>query len=70
MNRPAIIPVWFFAGVLLAVYGVLICASGIAEWSSPRVAILAGLHAPVWWGGLLAVIGGAYTIAFRPRRDR
>ena len=30
-----IIPVWFFVGLLLGIYGVLIFASGIAEWSIP-----------------------------------
>lgn len=63
-----IIPVWFFVGVLLLVYGVLICASGVVEWSHPSSTVLAELHAPVWWGALLAVIGGFYTAAFRPGR--
>lgn len=63
-----IIPVWFFVGLLLAIYGVLIFASGIAEWSNPGGIALAGLHAPVWWGALLAVAGVVYCVLFRPRR--
>ncbi len=62
-----IIPVWFFVGVLLLIYGVLILASGIAEWSHPPNTVLAELHAPVWWGALLTAIGAGYVIAFRPR---
>ena len=65
MNR--IIPVWFFVGVLLAIYGVLILASGLAEWSNLRV-ILGEMHAPVWWGALLTIIGAIYCVAFRPGR--
>jgi hypothetical protein len=64
-----IIPVWFFVGVLLLVYGVLILGSGLAEWSSPPNTVLAELHAPVWWGGLLLVLGGVYCLMFRPGKS-
>jgi hypothetical protein len=60
------IPVWFFVGLLLGIYGVLICASGIVEWSAPTTTKLAQLHAPVWWGALLAVLGFLYVFLFRP----
>jgi len=63
-----IIPVWFFVGVLLLVYGLLIFASGLAEWSHPSNTVLAELHAPVWWGGLLFVLGLIYCIKFSPAR--
>ena len=63
-----IIPVWFFVGLLLFIYGCLIVMSGIAEWSHPPETVLAKLHAPVWWGALLTIIGAAYILAFRPRR--
>ncbi len=52
-EKHQIIQVWFFVGVLLLVYGFLILASGLAEWSHPPDTVLADLHAPVWWGGLL-----------------
>ncbi len=61
------IPVWFFVGALLLIYGLLIFASGLAELSNPPNTVLANLHAPVWWGALLIVVGAAYVIAFRPR---
>ncbi|PYU74735.1 MAG: hypothetical protein DMG49_04245 [Acidobacteria bacterium] len=63
-----IIQVWFFVGVLLLVYGFLIFASGLAEWSHPPNTVLAELHAPVWWGGLLFVLGLIYCIKFSPAR--
>ena len=65
-----IIPVWFFVGVLFSVYGVLIFASGLVEWSHPPNTVLAELHAPVWWGALLIALGGMYCVAFRPRRQK
>src|SRR2546425_6724159 len=42
-----IIPVWFFVGFLLLVYGFLILVSGLAEWSHPSNTVLAEKHAPV-----------------------
>ena len=63
-----IIPVWFFVGVLLLVYGVMIFVSGLTELSHPPDTVLANLHAPVWWGGLLVVLGGVYCGIFRPKK--
>ncbi len=63
-----IIPVWFFVGVLLLVYGVMICVSGLVEWSHPPNTVLAETHAPVWWDGLLTVLGSVYCWVFRPGR--
>jgi hypothetical protein len=67
-EKHQIIQVWFFVGVLLLVYGFLIFASGLAEWSHPPNTVLAELHAPVWWGGLLFVLGLIYCIKFAPDR--
>jgi FtsH-binding integral membrane protein len=64
-----IIPVWFFVGVLLLVYGVMIFVTGLTEWSNPPATVLAETHAPVWWGGLLIVLGGTYCVMFRPGRN-
>jgi hypothetical protein len=63
-----IIPVWFFVGLLLAIYGILIFASGVAEWSHPATTVLSELHTPVWWGAVLAIVGIIYCVAFRPKR--
>lgn len=65
-----IIPVWFFIGLLLLIYGVLILVSGVTEWSHPPGAALANLHAPVWWGALMIVVGGLYVYLFLPRKPR
>ena len=68
-EKHQIIPVWFFVGVLFLVYGVLILGSGLAEWSHPPATVLANLHAPVWWGALLIVLGALYCSRFRPGRN-
>jgi len=63
-----IIPVWFFVGLLLLIYGVMIFASGLANWSHPPEGVeLANLHAPVWWGALLTVLGVIYCAKYYPR---
>jgi hypothetical protein len=62
------VSIWFFIGVLLLVYGVLITGAGIYGLVHPPAVKLAGLHAGLWWGLLLVVIGGVYTYAFFPAR--
>lgn len=62
------IPIWFFIGALLAVYGVLIFGAGVYGIFHPPQVALASLHVGVWWGALLVVIGLGYVRAFRPRR--
>jgi hypothetical protein len=68
-ERHHIIPVWFFVGLLLLIYGALILYSAIVEWHDPPPTVLSNLHAPVWWGGLMVVSGIAYVVMFRPRRQ-
>jgi len=62
------ISIWFFIGVLLAIYGFLICGYGIYELVTGQVAhvALANLHAPVWWGAIMLVLGAFYCLKFRP----
>jgi hypothetical protein len=66
------ISIWFFIGGLLAVYGVLILGAGIYSALHPaaRPVVLAELHAGIWWGALLVVIGGFYCYHFFPGRER
>lgn len=65
------IPIWFFIGVVLVIYGGMIMGYGLYEWSTgiyPAGVELTELHTPVWWGGLLAILGLIYVIKFRPGR--
>ncbi|AXC11736.1 hypothetical protein ACPOL_2414 [Acidisarcina polymorpha] len=65
------ISIWFFIGVLLAIYGFLICGYGIYELVTGHVAnvALANLHAPVWWGAVMLALGAFYCLRFNPRRN-
>jgi hypothetical protein len=64
------IPIWFFIGSLLSVYGVLVLGSGIYGWVHPPAQKLAlwELHADVWWGILLLVVGLIYVAKYRPSK--
>ena len=64
-----IIPGWFFVGVLLLIYGVLILATGIYGFFHPPSTVLAELHPALWWGALLTIIGAVYVHLFRPRKS-
>ncbi len=66
------IPIWFFIGVIVLIYGVLITASGLYNLLSPpppeeQVALFS-LHADIWWGAFMVVVGLFYVIRFRPDR--
>jgi len=66
------ISIWFFIGILLTIYGAMIFSYGLFELATGHQAkvVLGNLHAPVWWGGLMLVLGLFYGIRFRPRRNR
>lgn len=66
------IPIWFFIGALLALYGVLIFGASIYGWLNPpppeKMVKLWHLHAGVWWGALLAIVGLVYVVRFWPSK--
>ena len=62
------ISIWFFIGLCLVVTGGLILAAGLYELAHPpqyRVALY-DLHASIWWGGLLFLLGIFYSYHFAP----
>jgi hypothetical protein len=64
-----ILSIWFFAGILFSIYGLVILANGIWELWHPtaHLTVLANLHPSIWWGGILFVIGLGYLIGFFPK---
>jgi hypothetical protein len=71
MHRQSI-SIWFFIGTLLVIYGLLILGSGIYEISHPpeQTVVLANLHAAIWWGGFMLVLGIVYMRSYAPGRRR
>lgn len=66
------ISIWFFIGMLLTVYGVLILGAGIYDLiHAPEHPVhLAYLHAGIWWGALLLALGIVYSVKFRPKKGQ
>jgi hypothetical protein len=62
------LPVWFFIGILLILYGFLIIGQGMWELFVPpvRPVVLAELWPALWWGSLIMVIGGIFVGRFSP----
>jgi hypothetical protein len=71
MHAHGPLSIWFFIGILLTVYGVLITATGLYELGSPPAhpPVLANLHAGIWWGAVLLIVGLIYFIKFFPRKS-
>ena len=72
MKSGGSLSIWFFIGVSLAVNGAVIFGRGIYEVVYPpenRV-VLYDLHANVWWGALLLILGIFFCLRFSPPRER
>jgi len=65
------ISIWFFIGVSLLVNGLLILGAGIYEFVYPpkNPVVLFHLHASVWWGALLFLVGAFYCYRFSPAKS-
>ena len=58
--------IWFFVGALCLMYGLVLLPLGVYQLSHPPHVVLSRLHATLWWGMLLTLFGGFYTVRFRP----
>jgi hypothetical protein len=72
MKAGGSLSIWFFTGVCLLVNGALICATGIYElvWPPADKVVLYDLHANIWWGGFLFIVGLIYSLRYSPARER
>jgi hypothetical protein len=72
MKAGSSITIWFFIGLSMLVNGALILGAGLYALISPpeQHVVLYNLHADIWWGTFLFVIGAIYTWRFSPRRER
>jgi len=64
------ISIWFFVGVSLLVNGALILGAGLWElvYPPPNPVVLFRLHANLWWGAVLLLLGIMYSLKFSPKR--
>lgn len=72
MKSGSHLSIWFFTGLCLGVNGALIVAQGIYEIISPPVerVVLSEVHANIWWGGVLLILGLFFSLRFSPARER
>jgi len=70
MRSDSGISIWFFIGSLLTIYGALILGYGLYSLAVPPVkpTVLAELHADIWWGAVLPILGVAYSYTHLPSR--
>jgi hypothetical protein len=62
------IPVWYFIGWLLLIYGILIMGAGFGLLSAQASPSTADVRIGIWWGALLITIGLVYLYCFRRGR--
>lgn len=72
MKTGGSLSIWFFIGVSLAFNGAVIFLQGIYELVSPpeHPVVLYNLHANVWWGAILLILGLFFSLRFSPARER
>lgn len=72
MKSGGVLSIWFFIGVSLLVNGAIILSRGIYEVISPpeHEVVLYKLHANIWWGALLLILGIFFSQRFSPSRER
>ncbi|HEY6293664.1 MAG TPA: hypothetical protein VI455_19090 [Terriglobia bacterium] len=65
-HKHHMLPVWFFIGIVLTLYGVMIFLEGLYELSHPPGTVLETLHPAIWWGLVMMAVG--LIFALRNRR--
>ena len=70
MHSDSGISIWFFSGSLLTIYGALILGYGLYSLTAPpaQPTVLADLHADIWWGAVLLLVGLIYSFTHSPRK--
>ena len=52
------LPIWFFVGIILFVYGILVVAGQAVD---PGKGVLKSLTPGYWWGAIMLVGGAVFT---------
>jgi len=56
-GKMKMLPVWFWVGIVLITYGLIIIGSGIYYIFHPPDTALPHLHPSLWWGGIMLTGG-------------
>ncbi len=63
--------IWFFVGIMLAIYGPIVLIAnipGLSTSQNPHV-VLEQLHAGIWWGILLTILGALFLYLHWPGKE-
>ncbi|MCX7945125.1 MAG: hypothetical protein N2746_11520 [Deltaproteobacteria bacterium] len=64
------IPVWFWVGLMMVVYGILIVGIGVYYLVSPPQGYAAKWTNPnLWWGLIMLVVGGVFMFLGRNKKE-
>jgi len=69
-KKTHMLPIWFFIGVLLTIYGVIILVMALLDFNQTSQAVLAEYHPGLFGGVFLILLGGLYTFWFWPGRRK
>ena len=60
-------PSWFYVALIFLLVGGVIFLTGIYYLLFPgrSVAVLAGIHPNIWWGGMILLVGGLFLLLYR-----
>ena len=61
--------IWFFVGVMLTIYGIIVLIANIPAFTSTiesHHVVLERLHAGLWWGILLTLLGALFLYLHWP----
>ncbi len=74
MEKESKLSIWFFVGVLLTVYGIIVSAAEAIDFFAPKNKqadiVLENLHAGLWWGAVLFILGLVFLIKHRPGKKK
>ena len=68
MTQSKPLPIWFFVGLILLVYGIIVTASGV--FMAPRATVLADTRPALWWGAVITVAGAVFLTIGLKLRER
>lgn len=72
MSEHRLLSIWFFVGLMLTVFGVIITATGVYFLFRPQQATaLAHLNPSLWWGLIMLASGTLFLVpSLRARKGR
>jgi hypothetical protein len=57
-ETPEPLSIWFFVGLILAVYGAIIVVGGLL--GGPRDTVFAEYRPELWWGAVMVLFGALF----------